>query len=95
MLERFGELESAARKGVAVRLQPGLEDMAEVIRALDDAGLRFSNVELHLADARRRLPRQDRPLLEGAGEEADEEAPDALRQLSVATLGTVDPLAGA
>ena len=95
VLGRFGELESAARKGVAVRLQPGLEDMAEVIRALDDAGLRFSNVELHsptLDDVFLAKPGRS---LEGAGEEADEEAPDALRQLSMGTLGTVDPLAGA
>ena len=95
VLARFGELESAARKGVAVRLQPGLEDMAEVIRALDDAGLRFSNVELHSPTLDDVFLAKTGRSLEGAGEEADEEAPDALRQLSVATLGTADPLAGA
>ena len=94
VLARFGELEGAARK-VAVRLQPGVEDMADVIRALDDAGLRFSNVELHSPTLDDVFLAKTGRSLEGAGEEADEEAPDALRQLSVATLGTPDPLAGA
>jgi ABC-2 type transport system ATP-binding protein len=95
VLARFGELESAARKGVAVRLQPGIDDMAEVIRALDDAGLRFSNVELHAPTLDDVFLAKTGRSLEGAGEEAEEEAPDALRKLSVATLGTPDPLAGA
>ena len=47
VLERFGELVSAANKGVAVRLRPGVEGLADVIRALDAARLRVSNVELH------------------------------------------------
>ena len=79
MLGRFGELESAARKGVAVRLQPGVEDMADVVRALDEAGLRFSNVELHSPTLDDVFLAKTGRSLEGAGEEADEEAPDALR----------------
>jgi ABC-2 type transport system ATP-binding protein len=47
VLERFGELVSAANKGVAVRLRPGVEGLADVIRALDAASLPLSNVELH------------------------------------------------
>jgi ABC-2 type transport system ATP-binding protein len=47
VLERFGELASGTRKGVAVRLRPGAEDLASVIRALDAEGLRVANVELH------------------------------------------------
>jgi ABC-2 type transport system ATP-binding protein len=95
VLARFGELESAARKGVAVRLQPGSGDMADVIRALDHAGLRFSNVELHAPSLDDVFLAKTGRSLEGAGEEAEEEAPDALRQLSAATIGTPDPLAGA
>ena len=47
VLKRFGELASAANRGVAVRLRPGVDDLAEVIRALDAEGLRVTNVELH------------------------------------------------
>jgi len=47
VLERFGELASAQHQGVAVRLRPGVEGLADVIRALDAAGLRVANVELH------------------------------------------------
>jgi ABC-2 type transport system ATP-binding protein len=78
-----------------VRLQPGIDDMADVIRALDDAGLRFSNVELHTPTLDDVFLAKTGRSLEGAGEEAEEEPPDALRPLSVATLGTPDPIAGA
>jgi ABC-2 type transport system ATP-binding protein len=47
VLERFGELVSATHGGVAVRLGPGVDGVADVIRALDGAGLRLANVELH------------------------------------------------
>jgi ABC-2 type transport system ATP-binding protein len=47
VLERFGELASATKKGVAVRLGPGMDDLAAVVRALDAEGLRLANVELH------------------------------------------------
>jgi ABC-2 type transport system ATP-binding protein len=95
VMARFGELEPAARKGVAVRLRPGIDEMAEVIRALDAAGLRFSNVELHAPTLDDVFLAKTGRSLEGAGEEAEEEAPDALRQLSVGTLGVPDAAAGA
>jgi ABC-2 type transport system ATP-binding protein len=47
VLERFGDLVSAARGGVAVRLRPGVEGLADVIRALDAQRLKLANVELH------------------------------------------------
>jgi ABC-2 type transport system ATP-binding protein len=47
VLERFGELANAAKMGVAVRLRPGVDDLADVVRALDAEGLRLANVELH------------------------------------------------
>src|SRR3954470_23099701 len=45
VLERFGELSSAAHKGVAVRLHRGQDNLAEIIRALDAEGLQVANVE--------------------------------------------------
>ena len=87
-------LEPAARKGVGVRLRPGIDDMAEVIRALDAAGLRFSNIELHAPTLDDVFLAKTGHSLEGAGEEAEEEAPDALRQFSVATIGVPDTAAG-
>jgi ABC-2 type transport system ATP-binding protein len=47
LLERFGELVSAAHRGVAARLYPGVEGLADVVRALDSRGLQVANVELH------------------------------------------------
>src|SRR5207247_10108242 len=47
VLERFGELASAKSRGVAVRLRPGIDDLADVIRGLDAERLRVTNVELH------------------------------------------------
>jgi ABC-2 type transport system ATP-binding protein len=47
VLERFGELVSAARKGVAVRLRPEIEGLAPVVRALDHEHINIANLELH------------------------------------------------
>jgi ABC-2 type transport system ATP-binding protein len=47
VLARFGELVSAARKGVAVRLKPEIEGLATVVRALDQEHLEIANLELH------------------------------------------------
>ena len=78
VLARFGELEPAARKGVGVRLRPGIDDMAEVIRrSMQACGSRTSSFTLR--PPRRRLPRQDQALPGGRGR-GREEAPDALRQ---------------
>jgi ABC-2 type transport system ATP-binding protein len=46
VLERFGELVSAAHSGVAVRLGRDVRGLADVVRALDSAGVAFDNVEL-------------------------------------------------
>ena len=84
VLARFGELVSAAHRGVAVRLSPGGADLAGVIRALDAEGLRMANVQLHepsLDDVF--LAKTGRPLA-GAGEEAEEEQDGVLQQLASA-----------
>jgi ABC-2 type transport system ATP-binding protein len=95
VLGRFGELANAAHRGVAVRLRPGIDDLADVIRALDAANLRVANVELHaptLDDVF--LAKTGRPL-EGAHEEEEEQQPDALDQLSAAGLPGVPTPVGA
>jgi ABC-2 type transport system ATP-binding protein len=76
VLGRFGTETIAGPGAVAVRLDDGTEELAEVVRALDGAGVRVANLEIHaptlddvfLAKTGRRL--------EGAGEgEADAAAP--------------------
>ncbi len=47
VLERFGEPSGAAHKGVAVRLRHGVDDLADIVRALDAEGLSISNLSLH------------------------------------------------
>jgi ABC-2 type transport system ATP-binding protein len=75
VLERFGELASAKSSGVAVRLRPGIDDLADVIRALDAERLRVSNVELHSPSLDDVFLLKTGRTLEGAGEEsAPEEA---------------------
>ena len=71
VLARFGERAAHSPKGVAVRLSHGAEQLPAIVRALDDAGHRARAPAAALAVARRRLPRQDRSPLEGAGEEGE------------------------
>jgi ABC-2 type transport system ATP-binding protein len=47
VLAQFGELISAAHGGVAVRLRPGVEGLADIVRALDSKRLQVANVDLH------------------------------------------------
>jgi len=46
LLERFGSLVPSSR-GVAVRLEAGEAGLADVVRALDGAGIHVANLELH------------------------------------------------
>ena len=46
VLKRFGEATPSAR-GVAVRLHGGADVLPDIVRALDGAGLRMENLELH------------------------------------------------
>jgi ABC-2 type transport system ATP-binding protein len=46
ILDEFGE-RAASSKGVGVRLRSGETDLAAIIRALDAAGLRIENLQLH------------------------------------------------
>jgi ABC-2 type transport system ATP-binding protein len=47
LLSRFGEPTAGAPRTVAVRLLDGSDVLADVVRALDAAGLRVRNLELH------------------------------------------------
>jgi ABC-2 type transport system ATP-binding protein len=47
VLRRFGEASAAAHKGVAVRLKHGVDDLADIVRALDSEGLKIANLSLH------------------------------------------------
>jgi ABC-2 type transport system ATP-binding protein len=89
VLGRFGELASAARKGVAVRLRPGVEELADVIRALDAEGLRVVNVELHAPTLDDVFLAKTGRSLEGAAEEGPPEEAHAPRGLSVGGTGPV------
>ena len=71
VLGRFGELSNAAHKGVAVRLRPGVDDLADVIRALDAQGLRIAGVELHAPTLDDVFLAKTGRSIEGAGEEAE------------------------
>ena len=67
VLHRFGEEAAAAPNGVAAQLPEGVSDLAEIVRTLDAEGLRDRRPAPALADARRRVPREDRPLARGRG----------------------------
>jgi ABC-2 type transport system ATP-binding protein len=47
VLGRFGHREPAARGEIAVRLGEGTGELAEVVRALDGAGIGVRNLEIH------------------------------------------------
>ena len=83
VLQRYGELSSAAHKGVAVRLSRGVDDLAEVVRALDAEGLRVANVELHAPTLDDVFLAKTGRSLGGAAAEAEGEARGVLEQLSV------------
>jgi ABC-2 type transport system ATP-binding protein len=68
VLERFGEPVPAA-DGVAVRLRDGVEELADIVRALDGEGVRIANLELHAPTLNDVFLKKTGRSLEGAGEE--------------------------
>jgi ABC-2 type transport system ATP-binding protein len=81
-LERFGELVPASPGAAAVRLRDGAEELADIVRAFDSAGLRISNLELHAASLNDVFLAKTGRSLEGAGEsEEPAEVPTAEREL--------------
>jgi hypothetical protein len=83
VLKQFGELVNAANRGIAVRLAPGADDLAPVIRALDGRGLRVGNVQLHAPTLDDVFLAKTGRSLEGAAEEAESEE-----------QGVLDPYSG-
>ena len=95
VLERFGELASAAHKGVAVRLSPGVEGLADVIRALDAERLRVESVELHAPTLDDVFLAKTGRSLEGAAEEPEAGTEGVLEQLNATGMTGVPASASA
>ena len=75
ILARFGEL-CAAIQGVAVRLNTGEADLAEIVRALDAEGLKVENLQLHQPSLDDVFLAKTGRSLEGEATAAPEPAPD-------------------
>jgi ABC-2 type transport system ATP-binding protein len=69
IMERFGDTVPAA-DGVAVRLRDGVEELADIVRALDAEGVRLANLELHAPSLDDVFLKKTGRSLEGAGDEA-------------------------
>ena len=72
IMERFGEAVPAA-DGVAVRLRDGVEELADIVRALDSEGVRLANLELHAPSLNDVFLKKTGRSLEGAGDAATDE----------------------
>ena len=73
VLERFGELVPGSPNGAAVRLHDGAEELANIVRAFDSAGVRIANLELHAPSLNDVFLAKTGRSLEGAQAEAAEE----------------------
>ena len=73
VLEQFGEQTGGSPKGVAVRLRHGARELADVVRALDSAGIEVEQIQLHAPSLDDVFLAKTGRSLEGAGEEADVE----------------------
>jgi ABC-2 type transport system ATP-binding protein len=72
ILDRFGELVPGTPNGAAVRLTDGVEELTEIVRALDAEGIRVANLELHAASLNDVFLTKTGRSLEGAQAEAEE-----------------------
>jgi ABC-2 type transport system ATP-binding protein len=73
ILERFGERTDGSPKGVTVRLSRGIDDLAEIVRALDSDGVRVADLHLHAPSLDDVFLAKTGRSLEGAREEAEAE----------------------
>ena len=76
LLDRFGEPTPASPNGVAVYLEGGETELANVIRALDAEGLAVSNLQLHAPSLNDVFLAKTGRTLEGAAEEEAEAEPE-------------------
>jgi ABC-2 type transport system ATP-binding protein len=65
---RFGERLPAARGAAAVRLTDGTEELADVVRAIDDEGIKVVDLKLHAPSLDDVFLAKTGRLLEGAGD---------------------------
>jgi ABC-2 type transport system ATP-binding protein len=72
-LSRFGALARDARGGVTVQLPAGEEQLAEVVRTLDQAHLKVASLQLHQPSLDDVFLAKTGRKLEGAGEVGDEQ----------------------
>src|SRR4051795_13242858 len=70
-LEPFGELVAGSPKGAAVRLGQGAEQLPDIVRALDEAGIALAHLQLHSPSLDDVFLAKTGRSLEGAGEESE------------------------
>src|SRR5947199_5740787 len=70
VLARFGD-PCGSVKGVAVRLRPGDTDLADIVRALDGAGIEVENLQMHQPTLDDVFLAKTGRSLEGAGDEEE------------------------
>ncbi|HEX7300399.1 MAG TPA: ATP-binding cassette domain-containing protein [Solirubrobacteraceae bacterium] len=68
VLARFGEPAAHSPKGAAVRLRRGAEQLAEIVRALDEEGVALAHLQLHSPSLDDVFLAKTGRSLEGAGE---------------------------
>ncbi|HEX3239046.1 MAG TPA: ATP-binding cassette domain-containing protein [Solirubrobacterales bacterium] len=79
VLSRFGEPAGSSPTGVAVRLEGGESELAEVVRALDGEGIAIETLQLHAPSLDDVFLNKTGRTLEGA-EEAEAESEDAIAE---------------
>jgi ABC-2 type transport system ATP-binding protein len=78
VLSGFGQGAAHSPKGVAVRLSRGAEQLAEIVRALDDADIALAHLQLHSPSLDDVFLAKTGRSLEGAGEEGEAAAEEAV-----------------
>ncbi len=73
ILEQFGEPTGGSAKGVAVRLEHGVDDLAGIVRALDAEGIKLENLALHAPSLDDVFLAKTGRSLEGSAEEEETE----------------------
>src|SRR3954453_3402741 len=73
ILEQFGEPTGGSPKGVAVRLEHGVEDLAGIIRALDAENIAIEHLQLHAPSLDDVFLAKTGRSLEGASDETETE----------------------
>ena len=78
VLERFGQPAGSSPRGVAVRLDGGESQLAEVVRALDAEGIAIEHLQLHAPSLDDVFLAKTGRSLEGADDEAEEPEAEAV-----------------